>query len=228
MAEISKKRKSKAGANRGVSAGDAQSVNFIARTELMLAVCEAIKRRNWTQAEAAKFFGVGQPRISDLFQGRIDRFTADMLMMWLQKLGMDVSVSIRSSVFGTEEKIQLALYVCGVVEKRVLDNVAALFGGDKERYSLKVINVLEQAELTASERITATPSLVKEAPKPRIVLTGDLSARSVRWQLAIAEQSALENRYAAQDLRQANQDRRESEMDEREERMEERQKRNPR
>lgn len=197
----------KTGLRRGSS--DAKLANVIARTELMLAVSEAIAKRQWTQSEAATFLGVGQPRISDLMQGRVDRFTVDMLLNWLQKLGKDVSLSVQSGVFGTEDKVQLSLYVCGPVEQGLLDNVSELFGSDENRYSIKVINVLEQPSLAARERITATPSLVKESPPPRIVLTGDLSRASARWQLSINQQSALDSRDAAQDLRQAVQDQRE-------------------
>jgi predicted XRE-type DNA-binding protein len=197
----------KAGPRRGAS--DAKLANVIARTELMLAVSEAIAQRQWTQSEAATFLGVGQPRISDLMQGRMDRFTVDMLLNWLQKLGKDVSLSVHNGIFGTEDKVQLALYVCGPVEQLLLDNVSELFGSDDTRYSLKVVNVLEQPSLAARERITATPSLVKESPPPRIVLTGDLSRASTRWQLSINQQGTLDSREAAQDLREAQQDHRE-------------------
>jgi predicted XRE-type DNA-binding protein len=212
----------KAGPRRGAS--DAKLANVIARTELMLAASEVIAKREWTQSEAATFLGVGQPRISDLMQGRIDRFTVDMLLNWLQKLGKDVNLSIQSGIFGTEDKVELALYVCGQVEQRLLDNVSELFGSDDTRYSLKVVNVLEQPSLAARERITATPSLVKESPPPRIVLTGDLSRASTRWQLSIMEQGMLDNRDAAQDLRQAAQDHRDVRLSQLEDSMKERKK----
>jgi predicted XRE-type DNA-binding protein len=51
-----------------------------------------IQRRGWTQQQAATFFGVNQPRISDLVKGRIERFTVDMLVNWLEKLGKDVAL----------------------------------------------------------------------------------------------------------------------------------------
>lgn len=196
--------------------GDPEIANVLARSELLLAVAETIKKRGWTQSQAAQFLGVGQPRISNLMQGRVDRFTVDMLMMWLHKLGKHASVSVQNGVFHTEERVGLALYVCGAAEQRLLDNVGALFGGDKNRYSLKVINVLEHPALTTRECITATPSLVKETPKPRVVLIGDLSANSVRWQLSVAERAELENRHAAQELRQAHQDQREAALTKRE------------
>jgi predicted XRE-type DNA-binding protein len=71
-----------------------RQANQAVREELMLQVAAVIRERGWTQTEAADFFGVGQPRISNLMQGKLDRFTVDLLMVWLQKLGKDVVVTI--------------------------------------------------------------------------------------------------------------------------------------
>jgi hypothetical protein len=60
---------------------------------------------------------------------------------------------------------------------------------------------------------------VKESPAPRIVLSGDMSAASVRWQLATAEKSNIDNRQRAQELREAVQNRRENELDSRENKL---------
>src|SRR5688572_28803707 len=95
---------------RDPARGDSFSPNFIARGELIQAIQLAIKEHRWTQSEAAKFLGVAQSRISELMQGRVDRFTVDMLMLWLDKPGKDVGVTVRSNVFASKEKIQLTLY----------------------------------------------------------------------------------------------------------------------
>jgi predicted XRE-type DNA-binding protein len=231
MKKPSKEKEKKRGPRSSrARTGEALSANIVARADLMAMVSETIQQRGWTQADAAAFLGVGQPRISDLVQGHIHRFTVDMLMIWMQKLGKDVSVSVHNSIFGHEGhavKVQLALYVCGNPDVQLLDNIAALFGGDSTRYDLRIVNVLDQPSVAAAERITATPSLVKEAPKPRLVITGDLSAKSVRWQLAIAERSTLDNRHTAQDLRQANQDQREADLYTREGRVRSRKEQHP-
>jgi len=186
------------------------SAHIVARGELMLAVAEVIREKGWTQGEAAAFLGVGQPRISDVVKGRIDRFSVDTLMTWLQKLGKDVSVTVRDNVFSSVDPVELVLYVCGVPDQSLLDNVARLFGGDSDKFTLKVIDVLRNPEKAANEQISSTPSLIKESPLPRLVLTGDMSAASIRWQLAFAERTAMNKRDAAQDLRQEAQDERET------------------
>jgi predicted XRE-type DNA-binding protein len=195
------------------------SANLIARSELMLTLVATIKEKGWTQEQAAEFLGVGQPRISDVVQGRLERFSVDMLMTWLQKLGKDVSVSVRNNIFSSNEMVVLVLYVCGVPDDRLLDNINKLFGGNEGKYTLRVVDVLQNPELASEEKISSTPSLIKEAPFPRVVLTGDMSTASVRWQLTVAERLAQDNQRAALELRQVSQDQREKALGEREEKL---------
>ena len=155
------------------------AANLVTRAELMAAIAEIIQEKGWTQGQAAEFLGVGQPRISDVVQGRVDRFSVDMLMVWLQKLGKDVSISIRNNVFSSTEKVNLTLYVCGTPSEQLLANVARLFAGDQDKYDLKTVDVLQNPDLAHKERISSTPCLIKEFPEPRIVLTGDMSAASI-------------------------------------------------
>lgn len=68
--------------------------NLQVRAELMQAVENHIKENHLTQAEAAKIMGVSQPRISDLVNGKIDKFTIDMLVNMLSSAGKHVSFRI--------------------------------------------------------------------------------------------------------------------------------------
>jgi predicted XRE-type DNA-binding protein len=79
---------------RDLGFSDAEAVNLLARSELMMAIEKTIKERGLSQTEAAKLLGVGQPRLSDLYNGKIERFTVDMLMKWLAKLGKNVTVKV--------------------------------------------------------------------------------------------------------------------------------------
>ena len=74
---------------------EAEAVNLLARSQLMGEVKDSISKNKLTQKEAAKILGVGQPRVSDLYNGKIDRFTIDMLMKWLAKLGKQVTVTVK-------------------------------------------------------------------------------------------------------------------------------------
>jgi predicted XRE-type DNA-binding protein len=61
-----------------------------ARSELMARIIKTIRQKRLTQTQAARLFGVTQPRISDVMRGRIDRFSVDGLMQMLAHAGMPV------------------------------------------------------------------------------------------------------------------------------------------
>jgi predicted XRE-type DNA-binding protein len=73
-----------------------EATNLKIRADLMLDLRKFIKAQNWTQAEAAMFFGETQPRISNLMNGDIDRFGIDKLVQMLSQAGMDVRVLVTS------------------------------------------------------------------------------------------------------------------------------------
>jgi predicted XRE-type DNA-binding protein len=68
--------------------------NLTIRADLMLDLRKFIQSNNWTQAEAAAFFGETQPRISNLMNGDIDRFAIDKLVQMLSRAGMEVRVLV--------------------------------------------------------------------------------------------------------------------------------------
>ena len=49
-----------------------------------------------TQAEWAHILGVAQPRVSDLFRGKIHRFSVDTLILFLGKTGAEVRLTVRN------------------------------------------------------------------------------------------------------------------------------------
>ena len=72
----------------------AAAENLRLRSALMIALKEQIERRNWTQAEAARRFGVTQPRISDLMRGKIELFGLDTLVNMAVAAGLHVEMRI--------------------------------------------------------------------------------------------------------------------------------------
>jgi len=68
--------------------------NMKLRFSLMLALRDHIAREGLTQAQAAKIFGVTQPRISDLMRGRIDLFAIDTLVNMLATAGLRIELHI--------------------------------------------------------------------------------------------------------------------------------------
>ena len=80
-------------ADLGFSPEEAE--NLRVRSDLMSALIEIIRRRDLKQAQAAKMFGVSQPRVSDLTRGRIDKFSVDTLIAMLGAAGATVRVVVR-------------------------------------------------------------------------------------------------------------------------------------
>ena len=69
--------------------------NLAMRAELVSRIRQAAK--GLTQAEAARRFGVTQPRINDLLRGKIDKFSLDALVNILGKAGLRVEVQVRKA-----------------------------------------------------------------------------------------------------------------------------------
>jgi predicted XRE-type DNA-binding protein len=64
-----------------------EAANLRARAQLARQIDAAIRERGWTQAAAAKQCGVTQPRMSDLINGRISRFSLDALVNMASAIG---------------------------------------------------------------------------------------------------------------------------------------------
>jgi predicted XRE-type DNA-binding protein len=75
----------------------AEAENLKVRSDLMSALQDLMVERGLTQVEAAKVFGVSQPRISDLKRDKIDRFTVDALINMLARAGLSVRLKIGRS-----------------------------------------------------------------------------------------------------------------------------------
>jgi len=73
---------------------DAEAANLQLRSRLMSELKTVIEESGMTQVQAAGMLGVHQSRISDLVRGRIDRFSADILVNLLARIGLQVSVQV--------------------------------------------------------------------------------------------------------------------------------------
>ena len=74
-----------------------EAENLKLRSSLMLALKKHIEREELSQTEAAKVFGVTQPRISNLMHGKIELFGLDMLVNMLSAAGLRVSLRVKKA-----------------------------------------------------------------------------------------------------------------------------------
>ncbi len=74
-----------------------EAENMKLRSTLMLALKDHISRTGLSQSQAAKLFGVTQPRISDLMRGKINLFGLDALVNMAAAAGLHVEMHVRDA-----------------------------------------------------------------------------------------------------------------------------------
>jgi predicted XRE-type DNA-binding protein len=74
----------------------ADSATMRLRSELVIAIRDAVEQWDVTQALAASRLGVTQPRLNDLLLGRILRFSLDALVGLAERAGLAVRVEIEN------------------------------------------------------------------------------------------------------------------------------------
>ena len=74
---------------------DAVAENLMLRAQLMSEIREVM--RGTTQSNAAKRFGITQPRLNDLLRGKIDKFSLDALVNMLAAAGMRVELRVKKA-----------------------------------------------------------------------------------------------------------------------------------
>jgi predicted XRE-type DNA-binding protein len=64
------------------------------RSDLMANLRDSITKHGWTQSDAAKVLLISQSRVSDLFRGKRDKFSLDMLVLLAMRAGNKVALAI--------------------------------------------------------------------------------------------------------------------------------------
>ena len=74
-----------------------EAENMKLRSVLLTALKNQITRTEMSQAQAAKIFGVTQPRVSDLMRGKINLFGLDALVNMATAAGLHVEIRVLES-----------------------------------------------------------------------------------------------------------------------------------
>ena len=74
-----------------------EAMNMKLRSQLMDKIRDRVETEGWNQTQAAKRLGVTQPRISDLYRGKLSQFSLDMLVNMLAALGDEVELTIKDA-----------------------------------------------------------------------------------------------------------------------------------
>ncbi len=71
--------------------------NMKLRSALMMALKKRIESAGLSQAQAAKLFGVTQPRVSDLMRGKINLFGLDALVNMATAAGLHIELRVKNA-----------------------------------------------------------------------------------------------------------------------------------
>ncbi|MHB0888771.1 helix-turn-helix domain-containing protein [Acidithiobacillus sp.] len=71
-----------------------EAENMKLRSLLMMALRKHMARTGMSQAQAARLFGVTQPRVSDLVRGKINLFTLDALVNMATAAGLHIEMRV--------------------------------------------------------------------------------------------------------------------------------------
>ena len=74
-----------------------EAENMKLRSSLMIALNAHMERVGLSQSEAAKIFGVTQPRVSDLVCGKINLFGLDALVNMAAAAGLHVEMTVQEA-----------------------------------------------------------------------------------------------------------------------------------
>lgn len=74
------------------------------RARLMLAIREFAKKNELNQTELAEVLQVSQSRISDLLNGKIDKFSIGMLIKFAMRIGLHIEVSVEAKTAEKKKK----------------------------------------------------------------------------------------------------------------------------
>ena len=80
----------------------AEAENMKLRSVLMMALKEHIANAGLSQSQAAKLFGVTQPRVSDLVRGKIDLFSLDALVNMASTAGLHIEMRVLKAAWLSE------------------------------------------------------------------------------------------------------------------------------
>jgi predicted XRE-type DNA-binding protein len=72
-----------------------EAIILLMRLQLLKIIQAEISRRKWSQQEAASILEVAQPRISEIAAMATEKFSTEMLVKFLHRLGLRASLTVK-------------------------------------------------------------------------------------------------------------------------------------
>lgn len=70
------------------------SEELLAKTKLAVRIVQIVEERKLSQRQAAKVLGIDQPKVSQIYRGRLDDFSLERLMRFLTALDQDIRIVV--------------------------------------------------------------------------------------------------------------------------------------
>lgn len=80
------------------------------KSNLVIEIGQAIKKRKLTQTQAAEIFGISQPKLSELLSGRFRGYSVERLIHFLNDLGQDVDIVVKSKPRNRKARVSVYHY----------------------------------------------------------------------------------------------------------------------
>lgn len=122
-----------------------EAANLHVRAQLMSQLTDLLKTRFPTQEEAAEALAVAETTVSDLYRGKIQRFTVDMLINLLSRVGQSVEVHTRAGGMTEKELIERDSQRDLVAE--LLESVRQMKAGQKGAVHEETLYVMQNKSL---------------------------------------------------------------------------------
>jgi predicted XRE-type DNA-binding protein len=74
----------------------------LVKAELVQRIRDLIAERKLTQTQAARLLGLDQPKVSTLVRGRVEGYSIDRLLRFLNALGQRVEITVRPAGKGSK------------------------------------------------------------------------------------------------------------------------------
>jgi predicted XRE-type DNA-binding protein len=88
--------------------GRADADAMIVKAQLASKIAELIKRRHLNQVEAAELFGMQQPKVSAMLNGRFRGISEEKMMRCLLALGQNVQIVVKPARKGQAGSLSVA------------------------------------------------------------------------------------------------------------------------
>lgn len=77
------------------------------KSNLVMEISKAIKKKKLTQTQAAEMFGISQPKLSELLSGRFRGYSVERLIHFLNEIGQDVDIIVKSKPRNRKARVRV-------------------------------------------------------------------------------------------------------------------------